>query len=88
MSGWELAIVLAVASAPAMLAIGAIAWFCARANRRVHDLCRDLLKANLATSDRPAPPQLAAAMEITDRVEREQERYPVPTQRRVPAGAS
>lgn len=88
MSGWELAIVLAVAAAPSMLAVAAVAWFCARANRRVHDLCRDLLKANLATSDRPAPPQLAAAMEVTDRVEREHERHPLPTQRRVPAGAS
>lgn len=88
MSGWELAIILGVASAPSMLAIAAMAWFCARANRRVHDLNRDLLKVNLVYHERPASTQLAAAMETTDRVEREQERHPIPTQRRVPAGAS
>jgi len=91
MSGWELALVLFVAAIPATIAIVAIAWFCARSNRRAYDLARDMLKANLALHERPPTTQLAAAMEVTDRVEAEAEakRFGIPAMnRRVPAGAS
>lgn len=88
MSGWEIMGILAVAAVPSVLCVAATVWFCARVVKRVHDTNRDLLKAALVARESPPASQLAAAMEVTDRVEIERERHNVPMQRRVPAGAS
>lgn len=87
-NGWLFAIV-AVTGVVCVIVSLSVAWFCARVVRRVTEQNRDLLKANLALSEKPAALALAQSMEGTDRATIASVAAPVSYgNRRVPAGAS
>lgn len=66
LNGWEFG-VLAIVALTCALPVAAVAWALVRVNLRLADQNRDLLKAILASSERPQAAAVAGAMEITDR---------------------
>lgn len=86
-NGWLFGVV-ALTAVASVLVSAVCAWVLARAMRRVTDMNRDLLKANLALSEKPAAVQLARAMEATDLAAETVDGIPVRRMNRIPAGAS
>lgn len=72
LNGFEFGVLVIVALMCA-LPVAIVAWHGAVTNKRLHAQNRDLIKANLALSERPVPTSLATAMENTDRADVEGE---------------